>query len=330
MGGRHARTLIVLVAALARAALAQNPPAPSPTQPSPPDTTRRDSMMPRQIFNDIFPVGTSAYAPRITLEAGMVYRVELQPATAEVSIRSARRPSLPPLFMVPIGSGGFNAATETYAALVVPRSTEEYRFDVTNTGTEPVTLRVWTDPREQSRYARMRAATKGLPMAGLGVRFMYLGAFVRPAPESGLSPGSHLGSAAAWGVETCLGVVPLGGWVSGRWGGCVLAIGRLARPDSVSGLWFIGTEPQYTFSAANASVEQSIVLTMGVATPVSGSTDYLELAVGYKAATRLLGRHLYVEADASLCRIQHLAGGPETVGQASLVPRLAGGVELRF
>ncbi len=333
--GPHHALIAALLLATATTAAAQNPPSPPPSpDTTQPTTARRDTLARALVLDEMFAVGPSALVPRVALEEGVVYRVELQPAAAIITVRSARRPSQPPLFLVPLEGGGPVGASQTAAFLVVPRSTEEYRFDVAVEGTEPVRVRVWTDPREMSRYARMRQATKDLPMAGLGIRAVYMGPFVRPNQKVP-NPGVPRGTASAAGVEVCLAAVPRGAWVSGPVGGCVLAVGGFARPDSAGGLWYIGTEPRYELTAPGAGVEQSVVLTVGIATTfgTAGSskrTDYIALALGYHVATRALGRHLYVEAEGDLARMQELGAGLEPTGPASLVPRLGAGLQLRF
>ena len=274
----------------------------------------------------------SAIGPRIVLQKDMVYRIETQPAQ-QVSVRYSRMPSQPPLFMLPLGGGGPEASGSA-SILVVPRSTEEYRIDVTYTTDQPVRLEVWTDPEEMSRWARMREQTRNLPTAGLGLRFVYLGPFVRPKPLNPGYPPPPRGTESASGVEGCLAVAPRGAWVSGRVGGCVLAISRFTRPDG-SGLWFLTTEPRYELSGPGAAIEQSVVVTAGIGTTVStpGSetvTDYVELGLGYLAATPLLGRHVWAEAQAGASRMQELGGGFEPLGPASIVPDLALGVQFRF
>lgn len=331
----HRALIAALLLATATAVAAQNPPSPPPSPAvTSRDTTTRDTLARVLLLDEMFAVGPSALVPRVALEEGQVYRVEIQPAAATISVTSVRRPSLAPLFLVPLEGGGPVGGSQTAAWLMVPRSTEEYRFTVAVEGSEPVRLRVWTDPREMSRWARMRAATRGMPVAGFGIRAVYMGPFVR-ANQKVPNPGVPRGTASAAGVEVCLAAVPRGAWVSGPVGGCVLALGGFARPDSAGGLWYIGTEPRYEWTPPGAVIEQSVVLTVGIATTfgTAGSsrrTDYIALALGYHAATRALGRHLYVEVEGDLARMQELGAGLEPKGPASLVPRLAAGLQLRF
>ena len=325
--GTHRALIAVVFLAAATALAAQNPPPAAPPAPGVPDTTRRDSLARQLVLDEMFAVGQSAFAPRVVLTEGTVYRLEIQPATASIRVHSARRLSLPPLFLVPLEGGGPVGANQTAAFLLVPRSTEEYRFDVVVDGTEPVRVRVWTDPREMSRYARMREATRNLPMAGLGLRAAYLGSFVR-APA-----GTAAGTASATGIEACLAVVPRGEWISGPVGGCVLILGRYWRPGSTAGMWYIGTEPRYELSRPGTSLETSVTATVGIGTSVSSKKmDVLALGLGLEAATPVPATHrrLWLEADAGLTRMQQLAGGPETIGPAKVVPRLGLGLQLRF
>jgi hypothetical protein len=334
VGGRARGALIAAAfLALAAAAVAQTPSPPPPTtRAALPDTAAPDTLAARQIFNDVFAPG-SAIVPRIVLDKDVVYRIETEPGQ-EVSVSYSRRPGPQPLFLVPL-EGGPPEASQTASFLVVPRSTEEYRIDILYTTDQPVRLRVWTDPKEMSRWARMRAATGNQPAAGVGVRAVFLGAFVRPHPQSLVFPEPPRGTTSARGVEACLAVVPRGAWISGPVGGCVLAIARFVRPDSAGGLWMLSSEPRLTLSAPEARLEQSVVLTVGIGTTIGLArgqqrTDYLALGLGYQVATRLLGRHLYADAEAGVARMQELGGGLETVGKASIVPRLAAGLQLRF
>jgi hypothetical protein len=295
-----------------------------------PAAAARDTLVPRLLYDDVFAPG-STIIPRVVLQAQAVYRIETQPGQ-RVSVTYSRQPSQPPLFLVPL-EGGPPEASQTASFLVVPRVTAEYRIDILYTVNEPVRLRIWTDPREMSRWARMRAATAGLPTAGLSLRAVSFGGFVRPRWAGFVSSPRDLASAS--GVEACLAVLPRGGWFSGPYGGCALAIARLARADSAGGLWLLTTEPRFELTARGATFQQSVVLTLGIGTTVAlpaneRQTDYVAVGLGYQVATRALGRHLYVEAEAGLARLQELGGDLEPLGKASIVPRLAAGLQLRF
>ncbi len=333
MGSRTHRPLIALaLAAFAQGLAAQNPPAAAPSS-----QPQRDTMARELILNEVYAPGPSAMPLRVTLNEGTVYRVEVQPGSADISIRSARRLTLPPLYLVPLEGGGPMGASLTSAFLFVPRATEEYRIDVTAYGGEPVQIKIWTDPREMSRWARMRRATKGLPMAGLGLRAVYFGAFVRPHAAGYISPEPPQGTASALGVEACVAVVPRGAWVTGPIGGCVLSLGTYSRPDSSGRFLLIATEPRFELSAPGAAIQTSAVLTVGVGTEISlpqqlERMDYLALGLGLDVATEIpgLGRHWWAEAEGGLARMQELGSGLEPKGQASIVPHLGLGLQLRF
>jgi len=318
MGSRARVALIALSLALAgRGLVAQNP---TPAAPAPP----RDSLAREQVYDDVFPGGS----PWVTLTEGVVYRLEIQPAGATITIRSARQPSPQPLLLIPIEGGGTPGASRTAAYLLVPRATERYRIDVAG-GEPPIRVRVETDPREMSRWARMQQETKDLPMAGLSLRGVYLGPFVRPH-AAGVPP---TGTASAAGVEACFAVVPRGAWARGPLGGCALAVARYARPDSAGGMWFIGTEPAYLLSGPGARVETGIVATLGIGSAVSSvRMDYLALGLDFQVAAAVpgLGRHWRVEAEAGLARLQRLGDGLEPDGQANVVPHFGLGLQLRF
>ena len=160
----HVQRLLVACAALitvARAAAAQDrPPA--------------DTIGPRLLFNEVFPVN-SAIPGYVVLSEGVVYRVELEPGSATLSIRVARRPTLPPAFLVPISREALPQGSSAY--LMVPRASEEYRLDVTALGDEPVRVRIWSDPRESARWARIRAGGFGAPALGAALHAVYLAVF---------------------------------------------------------------------------------------------------------------------------------------------------------
>lgn len=320
MGGRTHRALIAAAVLAAHAAVAQNPP-PAPA---------RDTLTPELIFNDVFT--TNAAIPgSVVLSEGVVYRVEIQPNAASVSFRVRRHPTLPPLLMVALS--GEAAESQTAYYLIVPRASDEYRIDVTAQGDEPVRVRIWSDPREMSRYARMRAATGGLPTAGLGLRFAYLGPFQTPPRYVG-APAPE--NTSALGAELCLGVVPRGAWSYGSIGGCVLQIGYYSRPPHGNMLFF-SVAPHVEVTAPRAPTQISATAQVGLGTTLSvsqssgGSVTYLILGLGLDAATPVpeTSRHLWLDAELSLVRIQQVKGYTPA-GGANIVPRLATGVQFRF
>jgi len=328
-GSRLALTSAGLLAAgllLAAFARAQSPP-PAVAPHARTDTTPQDTLAPHLLYDETLPPNTTI-VPRVTLQAGMVYRIETQPGEA-VSVSYSRQPAAEPLLLVPLGGGG-PTSSGSQSFLVVPRVTAEYRLDIQWTQTDPVRLTIWTDPKEMSRWARMRAATAGQPAAGVSVRAVYYGPFVRPGPEFNASAGGR-GTADAAGVQVCLAVVPRGEWISGPVGGCVLAVSRLFRPDSAGSMWLLSTEPRLMLSSPQAAIEHSVFVTAGIGTTVgAGSTDYVILGLGYDLAVRALGPHLWFEAQAGVMRMQQLGSGFNPLGKASIVPRLGGGLQLRF
>ena len=322
---RHCGLAALVIAAAFSGLAAQNPPAaPAPAAP----TAHPDSMARVQVLNEVFPEGTSAIAPRVTLQQGVVYRVEIQPAVATVTIRSARHPSLPPLLLVPLEGGGPPGASQTDEYLVVPLSREEYRIDVTDYGVEPVRVRVQTDPRETSRWARIQQMSKGQPAAGFSLRAVYFGAFATPNNAWFSQPP---GTASATGVEGCLAVVPRGQWIEAAFGGCVLAIARYARPNGAGLVWYLGTEPGLVVTGRHAPVETSVVLTVGLGTATGASqVDYSVVGLGVQVAVRtgILGGHLWPEVQIGFSSVHVVTYG--YAGKTNVVPRVAAGLELRF
>jgi hypothetical protein len=325
VGFRAHRALIPLaLAASAHSLAAQNPPA----APSPPPP--RDSLAREQVFDDVFPVGTSALAPRVTLNERTVYRVEIQPATATVRIRAARRPSLPPLFMVPLEGGGPPGAGQTAAFLVVPRSTEEYRIDVANYGTEPVRLRVETDPREGSRWARIHTEGFRLPVLAAAVRAMYLTRFrdVNSTPLDSLY-GYTTTPRSAVGLKTCLAVVPNGRILPDRVGGCALAL-TFWRRGSGRNFFTLGIEPEVVVSrAAGAEVALSPQLAFGNTTGGAPRASYVFLGLGVRYARELTRKPaLGFQAEANLLDIRSLPASLNPARASAVAVSLGAGLVL--
>ena len=246
MGRRARYALIVMVAAaLARGLAAQNPTLPSP-QPGARDTTARDttardtSGVARLIFNDVFATGT-ALAPRVVLTEGVVYRFEVDPGDATVSIRSARRPSQPPLLMVPLSREALSSTASAF--LVVPRSTEEYRIDIAGTG-DMVRLRIWIDPKESARFTRIRTEGFKLPILAISLSATVLAPFrdAHPSPQDTLY-GYNTSAQPAYGAKVCLDVLPNGRVLPERTGGCAIAF-TLWRRAGGRNFFTVGIEPE--------------------------------------------------------------------------------------
>jgi hypothetical protein len=156
------------------------------------------------VMDELFAVGPSAFAPRVTLQQGTVYRLEMQPAAASVSIRPALHPSQPPLLMIPLEGGGIvTGASQTAVFLLVPHSTEEYRLDVNAGGTEPVRIRIWADPKESARWSRIHTEGLRLPVLAAAVSATFLTRFRD-------SYGTPYSAQSAYGLKTRLAVVPKG------------------------------------------------------------------------------------------------------------------------
>ncbi len=215
--GPHRALILAALAAAPVTVAAQNPPP----------AARPDTLAPRLLFNEVFEVGTSI-PPRVELSDGVVYRIEVQPGTATLNIRSVRHPSLPPLLMVPLVSAG--AATETEAYLIVPRSTDEYRLDVVGGPNEPVRIEIWTDPKEMSRWSRIRTEGFRAPVLALSLRPEVMLPFrdaYGSAQDSAV--GYHTAAQGAYGVEACLAVIPNGRVLPDRLGGCAVTFGLWYR-----------------------------------------------------------------------------------------------------
>lgn len=239
--GPHRTLIAAALLATASAALAQDPP---PVPPARADTARRDTLARELVLDEMFPAGNSAMAPRAMLTEGVVYRLEIQPAEAFVSVTSVRRPSLPPLFLVPLEGGGPVGGNQTASFLLVPRSTEVYRFTAQVTGNAPVRLRVWTDPKEMARYTRIRAEGFRLPTLAAAAQVTYLTPFrdAYPSPFDTLY-GYTTTPQAAVGLKGCLAVVPNGRILPDRVGGCALAL-TFWRRGAGRNFYSIGIEPE--------------------------------------------------------------------------------------
>jgi hypothetical protein len=276
MGSRARHALIIAaLAALPAVLTAQRPPA-APAR----DTVARDTLAPELIFNDIF-AGASTLAPRVLLTKHVVYRVEVQPASANLSIRAVRQPSLPPMFLVPLEGGGAPGASQTAAFLVVPPSTQEYRIDVTATGGEPVRLRVWRDPKESARFSRIRAEGFRAPILAVSLRAMYLTSF-RDAYSSALDTqfGYFTTPQSALGVKGCLAVVPNGRVLPDRLGGCAIAV-TFWRRASGRNFFTVGIEPELVVRRGPTwEVSVSPQLAFGNTTGGAPKTSYVLLGAG--------------------------------------------------
>ena len=317
MGSRARDALIAFVVVASAPHLAAQNPTPA-TPPTPP----RDSMAREQVLNEIIPPGAS-FAPRATLIKGTVYRVDIQPGSAVVNVRSARRPSLPPLFMIPLEGGGLTeGASQTAAFLMVPSSTEEYRFDVGAYGGESVRLRVETDPREMARWTRIHNEGFRTPILAASLRLMYLTRF-RDAHSSPLDSVAGLFTTpqSAMGIKGCLAVVPHGRVLPDRLGGCAIAL-TFWRRASGRDFFTLGIEPEVVVRRG-ATWEISVMpqLAFGNTTAGAPRTSYVLVGAGARYAVAFAKiPTLGFQAEASLVNVRS--------GAVALDPRSVSAIAL--
>jgi hypothetical protein len=286
----------------------------------------------RRIFTEVF-IGQPAPPAFVTLADGLVYRLEIEPATAQITIRVARSSSLPPLFLTPLSDASGAAHGASY--LLVPRASAEYRLDVTTDGDEPVRVRIELDPRENARWARMREETRNQRPAGLAIRAVVLGPF--PDYQRNNVGQTLPVRTAGTGLEVCFAVQPFGTWFRGPVGGCVLSLTHVWR-EGRANLVFLGTNPSIQLSAADAPIEVALglVAALGSSTTsndVHGTMTFYQVGLDVQLATRLGGG----ASPASLA----LSGGVSRIWlgkgnlpfgwagvdpPASIVPRLAAGL----
>jgi hypothetical protein len=303
---------VAALVALASATLAQ-------TDPLPADSAR-------QIFNDVF-IGQPAPPAYVILSEGTVYRLEMEPATAQVAVRVARHPSLPPLFLIPLSDASGSAGGIAY--LLVPRTSGEYRLDVTTAGDEPVRVRIMLDPKENARWARMRDASRGQRPAGLAVQAVVLGPFAdyrrNPAgPTAAVrTPGV--------GLEVCLAVQPYGTWFRGPVGGCALSLTHVWREGRANAL-FLGTNPSVQLSAAGAPIEVALGVSAALGASTTGNTahgtlTFYQVGLEVELATRLGSgaSRTSLALTGGVARIW-LSTRDASQALAAIVPRVAAGI----
>jgi hypothetical protein len=275
-----------------------------------------------QVLNEIIPE-RATFAPRATLIKGTVYRVEIQPGSAGVAVRSARRPSLPPLFMIPLeGGGATEGASQTAAFLMVPNSTEEYRFDVIVYGGESVRIRVETDPREMARWTRIHNEGFRLPVLAVAARAMYLTPF-RDAHSSPLESlyGYATTPLSAIGLKTCLAVVPNGQVFPDRLGGCALALTFWHRASGRD-FYTFGIEPEVVVRRTPVSeISVSPQVAFGNTTGGAPRASYVFLGLGARYARNLMRKPtLGFQAEATVLDVRSLpaAVNPARVSAVAL------------
>jgi hypothetical protein len=280
----------------------------------------------RQVFNDVF-LGQPAPPGFVVLSEGLVYRLEIEPATAQINIRVARRLSLPPLFLVPLSDASGSAQGATY--LLVPRASDEYRLDVTTFGDEPVRVRIFADSTENARWARMREASRDQRPAGFTLRAVYLGPF-RSARRFSTDADS---TAAGRGVEACLALLPHSAWLKEQYGGCVVFVTLVRRGLTAGNVVFFGTAPRVELVRSRAGVAFSLGLHLGLGQTTSGTNSSLHFfMVGASAVLTVpvpgTGRHLLTEWEAGVSSIQGSTHSRDS--RTNAVPRLSAGLQYAF
>jgi hypothetical protein len=320
MGDRTHRALIAAaVLVFARALVAQNP----PTAPA------RDTLVPELIFDDVFTPG-NAIPSYVVLDEGVVYRVEIQPAEASVSLRVRRHPTLPPLFMVPLSREA--AESQTGAYLVVPRASDEYRMDVTILGDEPVRVRIWRDPKESSRFARIRAEGFRPPPLAFALRAVYLASF-RDAYSSRFDAagGYHTGPQDAYGFEACLAVVPNGRILPDRVGGCALAFALWFR-GAGRDFYTVGIAPEVVVRRSGTrGLSVSPQLYFGNTRGGRPTAEYVMVGAGARYTVSLPRyQALGYELEATILNVRSLSAAPDPRRVSTITLRLGAGFVLKL
>ncbi len=313
-GARRALTAVALATAV-RAAAAQNPaPAAAP----------RDTLTPQLLFNDVFEPG-GAIPARVELAKDVVYRVEVNPGSATVTIRNLRSAALPPLLMIPLVSAG--AASGAAAYLVVPRADGEYRLDVV-TGGEPVRLQIWTDPGEMARYTRIRAEGFRAPALAVSLRPEVILPF-RDANGSPLDSvlGYHTAAQGAYGAEACLAVVPNGRVLPDRLGGCALTFGLWYRGFGRN-FYTIGIAPEVVVARRGlAEFTLSPQLAFGATRGGRPSAQYVFVGVGGRYGAALAGNpKIGFDLTATLFNVRSQPGSIDSRRVSTLTLALGAGI----
>ena len=288
-----------------------------------------DTLAPQTIFNDVF-IGQPAAPAYVVLAQGTVYRIEAEPAAARIAIRQARRPGMPPLFLVPLDDRSGPAGGAAY--LLVPNRSAEYRLDVETAGDEPVRVRILTDPAENARLTRIRRDGFRLPLLGAAVRAGYLATFrdAYATPNDSLY-GYHTEPHAATGVEGCLRVVPSGRVLPARVGGCAVTVGFWRRPAGRD-FRMIGIAPEVVLRRAGSrSIALSPEIAFGSTRGGRPRAQYVFLALGLRYAVRMPGPGsppLAWEFSGSLVNVRSLPSALDYRRVSTLTLRLGAGLLL--
>jgi len=325
------RTLITaLLLAGALPAAAQNPPPASSSPPVPQDTTRRDSTardtsgVVRLLYSDVIVPG--GIVPRVRLTKGTVFTIEVDPGGAEPDVRFARRPSQPGLFVVPLRGEAMGNA-EDY--LVVPPSTEDYFVGLANGAGGRI--RIWFDPRQSARYARIRAEGFRLPILALGVSATYLAPF-RDARPSAFDPtGATTTPRAAYGAKLCLDVLPNGRLLPDRTGGCAVAF-TLWRRGAGRNFFTVGIEPE-VIVVRRANRELGLTPQLGFGNTTGGTPQaayaYYGLGARYTVASAT-HPHIGYQAQASILELDSSPDYPDPGRVHTFVIALQAGVVFKL
>ena len=317
MSGTAYRGVVVIAfAATATGLAAQSP----PSAPAAAVAAKPDSFARVQIMDEVFPEGTSAIRPRVTLERGMVYRVEIQPAVATVNIRSARHPSLPPLFLTPLEGGGPPGRarrSSTSSCHAAPRNTKSR---------SPTTA--WSRYASGSRPipGRCRAGADAAGLEGPARRrFQPARRVPRRLHGSGqLQSGSGHGQRHR--RRGLLRRRPTRPVVQRAAGGCVLDIARLWRSGSAGQIWYLGTEPGWVVAASGAG--RAIGRGLGGDCDLRGEHGLHARGLGRQGLRAAARRHLWVGAQAGFASMHVITYGYG--GETHLVPRIAADLQARF
>jgi hypothetical protein len=269
------------------------------------------------VFNDVLPG-----AKRIVLLAeGTAYRVEIEPASARVTIRHNRHPGQDPLFLLPVDVPVPGGA----AYQLIPRQSAEYRIDVVVTGGDVVRVRIVTDPQETARWASVRESTEGRMHGDIALRAVYLG----PFPAIHVTPaGDSLTYVAGAGADFCLGVVPRGAWLSGSFGGCAAHLTLVNRGTDGNAV-FASLAPRWMVTPEGATTQLSLVGYVGVGTTtVNRNIGFTLFGLGGMVERPLFGsRYIGLEAEGGLWLLS-ATGGLSSGGESAA--HLALGVHALF
>ena len=280
----------------------------------------------RQIFNDVF-LGQPAPPGFVVLMEGLVYRLEIEPATAQISVRVARRTSLPPLFLVPLSDASGPAQGAAY--LLVPRTSDEYRLDVATYGDGQARVRIFADSAENARWARIREASRNQRPAGVSLRVVYFGAF-RSAPRGYADP---IRKDAGFGVEACVALLPHSAWLRQALGGCVFSVTLVQRSLAAGRAVFFSMAPRIELLRSRGGVALSGGVHIGLGSTTAtteSSLHYFIVGASTSAGfpVPLTRRHLVAEVELGFNSIQGSTNSFDR--HTDVAPRVSAGLQYAF